>query len=216
MTETMTESTAEQVTLPESRFAEVVAKLQADYSEVKRRRADYVAATDVDSAVQDIVDAEPEDTEYGRMIVNLEKARKAIALLEPKINEWARAEALKRNNADFDEQKERADYNEQQKALKDQLSSMMTIMATMGEFDDENEPTTEGARILQELDNSVPSRINKPGGGGSSASVDSESAAIREWAKRNGMEVGEKGRIKAEIKDAYYKATKANAETPAE
>lgn len=211
----MTETTTTTV-LPESKFAEVVSKLRADYDAVKRHRADYVAATDVDSAVQDIVDAEPKDTKFGKMILDLEQARKAIAILEPRINEWAREEALKRNNADFDEAVERAKYNDAQKNLKDQIGSLVTVMATMGEFDDENEPTTEGARILQEMDNSIPSRINKPGGGGSSAPADSESAAIREWAKRNGMEVGEKGRIKAEIKAAYHAAKNATPAQPAE
>ena len=34
-----------------------------------------------------------------------------------------------------------------------------------------------------------------------------DTAAIREWAKANGHPVSDRGRISAEVKDAYYKAT---------
>lgn len=38
------------------------------------------------------------------------------------------------------------------------------------------------------------------------AKADSEISKIREWAQANGFAVGDRGRIKAEIKDAYYAA----------
>lgn len=38
------------------------------------------------------------------------------------------------------------------------------------------------------------------------AKANGELALIREWAKLNGFTVGDRGRIKAEIKDAYYAA----------
>lgn len=214
-------------TLPASAFADVVAKVKADYDAAKRQRADYVAATDVDSAIQDILASlslpdtvDKEMVKAGdpaHMLRAIENARKTIAQLEPKVNEWARDEAQKQNNADFDEPVARESYNDSQKAVKDQINSLVTIMETMGEFDDEGEPLTAGAALIREMESALPSRINKPGGGGSSsATVDTETAAIREWAKAKGMDVGEKGRIKAEIKDAYYAAKKQAEGTPAE
>lgn len=221
----MTETTTEQ-TLRASQFADVVNKLRADFDAVKRMRADYVAATDVDSAVDDIlssataenvVDVQGREMTVPDILTKIENARKAIALLEPIVNQWAKDEAIARNNADFDEPVARESYNDQQKSVKSNISSLITVMETMGEFDDEGEPLTDGAAAILEMESSLPSRINKPGGGSSSASTgDSETAAIREWAKAKGLEVGEKGRIKAEIKDAYYAAKKQAEGTPAE
>lgn len=47
----------------------------------------------------------------------------------------------------------------------------------------------------------------RPGGrGGGRASVDREqNAAIREWARKRGMKVSERGRIPSEVLDAYHK-----------
>ena len=43
--------------------------------------------------------------------------------------------------------------------------------------------------------------------GGGRASVDREqNQAIREWARRQGMTVSERGRIPSEVSDAYHKA----------
>ena len=224
MSETVTETT----TLPASTFADVVAKIRSDYDAVKRLRADYVAATDVDSAAQEIldsatsehvVDIQGKEMSIPDVLAKIENARKAIALLEPIVNEWAKNEAMTRNNADFSEPEARETYNDRQKAVKDQINSIVTIMETMGEFDDEGEPLTQGAAQIREMESALPSRINKPGGGGSSASTgaaDTETAAIRDWAKAKGMDVGEKGRIKQEIKDAYYAAKKSAEGTPAE
>lgn len=43
------------------------------------------------------------------------------------------------------------------------------------------------------------------GGGGSNGDV----GAIREWARSNGFKVGEKGRISAEVRDAYEAANRS-------
>ena len=43
--------------------------------------------------------------------------------------------------------------------------------------------------------------------GGGRASVDREqNAAMREWARKNGYKVSDRGRIPAEVVDAYHKA----------
>ena len=47
-------------------------------------------------------------------------------------------------------------------------------------------------------------RKSSDGGSSSSSSGTSE---IREWARANGYEVSERGRISAEVKEAYEKAT---------
>ncbi|MPY79183.1 MAG: Lsr2 family protein [Actinophytocola sp.] len=44
------------------------------------------------------------------------------------------------------------------------------------------------------------------GGGGKSASVDREqNQAIRAWARKNGYDVSDRGRIPSEVVDAYHK-----------
>jgi hypothetical protein len=45
------------------------------------------------------------------------------------------------------------------------------------------------------------------GGGGGRAAVDREqNQAIREWARKQGMTVSERGRIPSEVSEAYHKA----------
>jgi hypothetical protein len=44
-------------------------------------------------------------------------------------------------------------------------------------------------------------------GGGASAAVDREqNQAIREWARKRGLKVSERGRISSEVLDAYHQA----------
>jgi hypothetical protein len=44
------------------------------------------------------------------------------------------------------------------------------------------------------------------GGGGTRPSVDREqNAAIREWARKQGMKISDRGRIPAEVLEAYHK-----------
>lgn len=46
----------------------------------------------------------------------------------------------------------------------------------------------------------------RSGGGGARPSVDREqNAAIREWARKQGMKISDRGRIPAEVLDAYHK-----------
>lgn len=53
---------------------------------------------------------------------------------------------------------------------------------------------------------------NIPGKGrkqnGATVTVDSEAGKIREWAKANGYEIGDRGRISQDIREAYVKANK--------
>jgi hypothetical protein len=46
------------------------------------------------------------------------------------------------------------------------------------------------------------------GGGRSGSRRSGESAEIREWARQNGFQVSERGRISAEVRDAYTKANR--------
>ena len=46
------------------------------------------------------------------------------------------------------------------------------------------------------------------GGGRSGGRRSGESAQIREWARQNGFQVSERGRISAEVRDAYTKANR--------
>lgn len=55
----------------------------------------------------------------------------------------------------------------------------------------------------------VKSAVAATGGTKARATMDREqSAAIREWARRNGHKVSARGRISADITDAYNKASK--------
>lgn len=49
-------------------------------------------------------------------------------------------------------------------------------------------------------------KASGPSGGGKSASVDREqNQAIRAWARKNGYDVSDRGRIPSEVVDAYHK-----------
>lgn len=52
----------------------------------------------------------------------------------------------------------------------------------------------------------APARRRSTGGSGGGASADSDAAKIREWARENGYTVSERGRISAEVREAYAKA----------
>jgi hypothetical protein len=55
----------------------------------------------------------------------------------------------------------------------------------------------------------VPGRSARPAGrrsGGSSSSSATDSTTIRAWAKENGYKVSERGRISAEVQEAYAAA----------
>lgn len=43
--------------------------------------------------------------------------------------------------------------------------------------------------------------------GKAKSAPDPENAIIRKWAQENGWTIGDKGRVKQEIKDAYYAST---------
>ncbi|WP_026530023.1 histone-like nucleoid-structuring protein Lsr2 [Haematomicrobium sanguinis] len=68
------------------------------------------------------------------------------------------------------------------------------------------EPYVEVAR-------KVSSRVGRPRTPGSAAAAqrNRETAIIREWAKENGYPVNERGRIRADIIEAYRKAKSNNA-----
>jgi Lsr2 len=51
-----------------------------------------------------------------------------------------------------------------------------------------------------------PTRPSGRRGGGSSSSSSSDTTAIRAWAKENGYKVSERGRISAEVQQAYAAA----------
>lgn len=53
----------------------------------------------------------------------------------------------------------------------------------------------------------VGNRSARSGGGGRSSGGGSDANAVREWAKSNGYKVGDKGRISAEVREAYAAAT---------
>lgn len=82
--------------------------------------------------------------------------------------------------------------------------------------------SANAAKLREEMEQWVSSarrvsgrrRVKTAGGTGTSTksrvSIDREqSAAIREWARRNGHKVSARGRISADITDAYNKAAKS-------
>jgi hypothetical protein len=46
----------------------------------------------------------------------------------------------------------------------------------------------------------------RSGGSGSGSASGSEAGKIREWARENGFQVSERGRVSAEVREAYAKA----------
>ncbi|MDD7967388.1 histone-like nucleoid-structuring protein Lsr2 [Actinomycetospora lemnae] len=64
-----------------------------------------------------------------------------------------------------------------------------------------------GGRRRSSSTGSSSSGGRRGGGGGGRAAVDREqNQAIREWARKQGMTVSERGRIPSEVSEAYHKA----------
>jgi hypothetical protein len=65
---------------------------------------------------------------------------------------------------------------------------------------------TVGMVALEKAIANIPGKGRKQNG--ATVTVDSEAGKIREWAKSNGYEIGERGRISQEIREAYAKSNK--------
>ena len=64
-----------------------------------------------------------------------------------------------------------------------------------------------GGRRKSSTTASAPAARRSSGGSGGRAAVDREqNQAIREWARKQGMTVSERGRIPSEVSEAYHKA----------
>ena len=64
-----------------------------------------------------------------------------------------------------------------------------------------------GGRRKSSATASAPAARRSSGGTGGRAAVDREqNQAIREWARKQGMTVSERGRIPSEVSEAYHKA----------
>lgn len=97
------------------------------------------------------------------------------------------------------------------KIVSEARSSMKNAGSTLenyaGQFVPDKNDRDEAISILRTM---APERAER-GTASTSATSDSEAGKIREWAKKNGMKVSERGRISGDVKDAYYKANPSDA-----
>lgn len=86
---------------------------------------------------------------------------------------------------------------EAEKAALKQVKDALSVLAS----------TPDGDKVSHFLKDLVKSVTPRKVGGTSNAGPKRDLSAVREWAKKNGHEVGDRGRIHADILEAYTKAT---------
>lgn len=190
------------------------------YNELLDLRATYKAATDVDGAVEALIDSADPDSEIGKMSKQIKQAEALIASHTAKIQELARVEALKNTaGEDFDEEKAKANYNDSRRELVKATQGILTTFELLGWVSPTKSETgrvtgytvtddpanKEYAELLmQVLD--VPKLDGKASGG-----TDNKAAEIRKWALDTGLITSTKGKLSHDVKKAYFEAHKNEA-----
>jgi hypothetical protein len=181
-------------------------------------RTKYLSMTDIDSAVESYLDT-AEDEELKTLRKQIEQAEKLIAKNKAAMEEKARKAVTADIDPDFDEQKSRAAYNDLIVAIKTQYNDgLRSIFKTLGHLKaDVSESGREtnwraasgyGQLLLNAY--KLP-KLEKAGETSSSTSGKTDPAvtawnkAAKDWGRKNGFAVKDKGALSLELKEAYQK-----------
>lgn len=130
---------------------------------------------------------------------NIAKLEAKVAELRGEMNKRARTVLQPEQISDEKLSEMRAEFTKNKDMVTGQLDALKTYAKAMNKTD-----------ILAGVESfSVPrfARGVSTNTGGAAAPRNPEAHACREWAKENGMTVSEKGKISAEVWEAYRKAT---------
>jgi hypothetical protein len=169
----------------------------------------------LDNAVEEAA-AESKDAEVLKWREEIEKAEKLIALRKAQIDEKVRKQLMADIDPDFDKQKVTAEYNDLRSEIKKGGTAIRDMFKLLNYVTSETSPAgresnfkavnKDGEILLQVLD--IPKLDGeKTSSGGASEAVKEFNRAAKEWGRKNGMKVADKGALSTELKEAYSKAT---------
>ena len=181
-------------------------------------RTKYLSMTDIDSAVESYLESS-DDKELAELKKQIAQAEKLIAKNKAAMEEKARKAVTSEIDPDFDEQKARAAYNDLIVAIKTQYNDgLRSIFKTLGHLKADTSETGRetnwraasgyGQLLLSAY--KLP-KLEKAGESSSSTSGKTDPAvtawnkAAKEWGRKNGFTVKDKGALSLELKEAYQK-----------
>lgn len=175
----------------------------------------FQAVTDLDAAVEEFGNTST-DEEIVKYREQIEKAQALIERNQAAISEKARAALMADIDPEFDEAKVKAEYNDTKVELKKNLTNVRDTFKLLGYVSAEVSPAgresnwtaknDSGKLLLQVTD--IP-RLEgaKEAAGGASEAVKQFNRDAKEWARKQGMKVADKGALSTEVKEGYSKAT---------
>lgn len=176
----------------------------------------YKAATDIEEAVSAAVENST-DEEVVKLREQIAKAERLIEHNKAAIDEKVRESVVASIDPEFDQDKYRAKYNDLRASIKTDGTTIRGTFKILRFLSAEVSPAGResgwkaeneyGELLLKVLD------VPKLEAGVSSANTTTDPAvkefnkAAKEWGKKNGFKVADKGALSTEVKEAYTKAT---------
>ena len=183
------------------------------YNKLVEVATKFQAVTDLDAAAKDAVET-MDDEESVTLREQMDKARKLLAHHEARLLEKARETLMADIDPEFDEAKVKAAYNDTKVELKKNLANVRETFKLLGFVDAELSPagresnwtakTPDGETLISVMD--IPKLEGSKETGGASEAVKEFNRAAKEWGRKNGFKVADKGALSTEVKEAYAKA----------
>lgn len=184
------------------------------YNKLVEIATKFQAVTDLDAAAQEVA-ANADDEESVTLRKQIEQARKLIEKNEALLISKARETLMADIDPEFDEAKVKAAYNDTKVELKKNLGNVRETFKLLGFVEAEVSPagresnwtakTPDGETLIQVMD--IPKLEGNKETGGASEAVKEFNRQAKEWGRKNGFKVADKGALSTEVKEAYAKAT---------
>lgn len=184
------------------------------YNKLVEIATKFQAVTDLDAAAAEVA-ANADDEESVTLRKQIEQARKLIEKNEALLISKARETLMADIDPEFDEAKVKAAYNDTKVELKKNLGNVRETFKLLGFVEAEVSPagresnwsakTPDGETLIQVMD--IPKLEGNKETGGASEAVKEFNRQAKEWGRKNGFKVADKGALSTEVKEAYAKAT---------
>lgn len=184
------------------------------YNKLVEIATKFQAVTDLDAAAAEVA-ANADDEESVTLRKQIEQARKLIEKNEALLISKARETLMADIDPEFDEAKVKAAYNDTKVELKKNLGNVRETFKLLGFVEAEVSPagresnwtakTPDGETLIQVME--IPKLEGNKETGGASEAVKEFNRAAKEWGRKNGFKVADKGALSTEVKEAYAKAT---------
>jgi len=176
--------------------AAVIAKATAETQELHNLNDRIKAAAGDSSKINDVID-QTEDQEIVAKREKVKAAEAKIKELKAELVEWAKSQIQEDG---FDLEAAQKTLAEKKTATKSFLLQSKGMLEGLG-------LSNEEVQEIQDLLDNLPGRTLA--GSNASGRSPEEMTRIRNWAKENGMEVADRGRIAADVIKAYEDAKAA-------